>query len=165
MEPGPPGPFWASPLGSRPPVSPRHLQMMSSCLSISSPVGETLGEAGVGGTDVLCMQTPWAVPTMESSHDSGGPRFQCHSSRRLGLQPRGPSTSESCSPWPGRPQSPGRLKADGQACVPRPPRGAAGSDKAWGLSLTVPVSTRDRGAASGLGNDWVPLSGDGCRWV
>lgn len=40
--------------------------MMSSCLSISSPVGETLGEAGVGGTDVLCMQTPWAVPTMES---------------------------------------------------------------------------------------------------
>lgn len=133
-------------------------------LSISSPIGETLGEAGIGSADVLCTQTRCAASTVESLRDGGGPRFQCHSSRLLGLQLRGPGTSEPCSPWPGRPQSPGGLKVDGQACVPRPPEGAAGSDEAW-LSLTVRVSTQDRGAASGLGNDWVPLSGVGCRWV
>nr|CAI9695942.1 unnamed protein product [Rangifer tarandus platyrhynchus] len=99
-------------------VSLRHLQMMSSCLSVSSPVGETTGEAGIGSADVLCMQTPCAASTVEPSRDGGGPRFQCHSSRLLSLQPQGPGTSESRPPWPGRPQPPGGLKADGQACVP-----------------------------------------------
>lgn len=92
--------------------------MMSSCLSVSSPVGETTGEEGIGSADVLCMQTPCAASTVEPSRDGSGPRFQCHSSRLLSLQPQGPGTSESCPPWPGRPQPPGGLKADGQACVP-----------------------------------------------
>lgn len=138
-----------------PPVSPRHLQMMSSVSASQAPSGKRWEKRASAALTPL---------TVESLHDGGGPRFQCHSSRLLSLQLQGPGTSEPCSPCPGCPQSPGGLKVDGQACVPKPPEGSAGSDEAW-LSLTVRVSTQDRGAASGLGNDWVPLSGDGCRWV
>lgn len=159
MELGPSGPFRASPLcqAPHPPVSPRHLQTMSGCLSISSPLGKGW-EADVGSPDLrvqglpglgplwsLCRMVMASIPmTLVLTAQSRSPGASTPLSLPLVAEPlpRGKTREPEQAAGLGAAHSPGGLKADGQARAPRPAWGSTGSSEGGGLTVRASLGHR-----------------------